>query len=184
MKSQVRETTAVSSIFLLPVTRAPQNELWRVRSIKGNAAKGRREDEAQRGKRVKGKKALANRHGLFYPWRVWFILATQQPFTVMQFSSLFLFPPPTPRPLTPPPPPPPPPPALFRDRLFKTPALPSLKLRLAAPKFSLDWRIFPLFKRKRKNVPCDYLSLLSINCGKDNKVYSLTWDDIRHREYR
>ena len=165
MKSQVRETTAVSSIFLLPVTHPPPPHPSQMNydgfAVKGNAAKRRREEEAQRGKRVKGKKALANRHGLFYPWRVWFILATQQPFTVMQFSSLFLFPHP-------------PPPALFRDRLFKSPALPSLKLRLAAPKFSLDWGIFPLFKRKGKNVPCDYLSLLSINCGKDNKVYSLT----------
>ena len=162
MKSQVRETTAVPSIFLLPVTPPPSQMNYDGFAVKGNVEKRRREEEAQRGKRVKGKKALANRHGLFYPWRVWFTLATQQPFTVMQFSSLFLFPHP------------PPPPALFRDRLFKTPALPSLKLRLAAPKFSLDWGSFPLFKRKRKNVPCDYLSLLSINCGKDNKVYSLT----------
>ena len=149
MKNQVRETTAVPSIFLLPVTPPPPPHPSQMNydgfAVKGNAAKRRREEEAQRGKRVKGKKALANRHGLFYPWRVWFILATQQPFTVMQFSSLF----------------PPPHPALFRDRLFKSP-LPSLKLRLAAPKFSLDRGIFPLFKRKRKNLPCDSLSLSSL----------------------
>ena len=68
MKSQVRETTAVSSIFLLPVTPPPRPQMnYDGFAVKGNAAKRRREEEAQRGKRVKGKKALANRHGLFYP---------------------------------------------------------------------------------------------------------------------
>ena len=69
MKSQVRETTVVPSIFLLPVTPPPHPSQMNYDgfAVKGNAAKGRREYEAQRGKRVKGKKALANRHGLFYP---------------------------------------------------------------------------------------------------------------------
>ena len=69
MKSQVRETTAVPFIFLLPVTPPPPPSQMNYDgfAVKGNAAKRRREDEAQRGKRVNGEKALANRHGLFYP---------------------------------------------------------------------------------------------------------------------
>ena len=64
-----RETTA--GPFHFPFTSHPPPPPSQMNydgfAVKGNAAKGRREEEAQRGKRVKGKKALANRHGLFYP---------------------------------------------------------------------------------------------------------------------
>ena len=148
MKSRVTETTAVPSIFLSPVTLTPtppppqKKKLWRVRS-KEKRSKGK--TRPKEGSEWREKK----------PWRIDTDSSTLNEFDSYcpinnllrscSFSTLFH--------------PPPPPAALFPDCLFKCP-LPSLKLRLAAPKFSLDWGIFPLFKGKRKKVPCDSLSPL------------------------